>query len=94
MTIVPLRDLGSLPKASGIYLVLAANDEVVYVGQTQNIRDRWKNGHHKLADIVSEYGNDIRIKCVAIPQWLLNRAEHSAILRHKPKLNRRTPPIV
>ena len=83
-----------MPKITGIYLVRKANGDVIYIGQAQNIYSRWKNGHHKLSQIIAECGTEAYIDWVEIPTWLLNRAEHAAISFYQPKLNAKTPPIL
>lgn len=67
---------------------------VVYVGQSQNIYQRWNAGHHKLAQLLMEYGKDLSISWVELPEWLLNRAENAVIEFYKPVLNLRMPPVV
>lgn len=68
--------------------------KVIYIGQSKNIYKRWKNGHHKLATIVGEYGTDIYIEWLEIPEWLLNRVENTAISFYQPELNSKLPPII
>jgi excinuclease UvrABC nuclease subunit len=92
--VVSISHLKSLPKISGIYKVVDADGNVVYVGQAKNIYDRWNNGHHKLTEIIAEYGLAADISWVEIPEWLLNRAENAAISFYQPKLNLKTPPVV
>jgi excinuclease UvrABC nuclease subunit len=75
-------------------LVRAPNGSVIYVGQSQNIYQRWNGGHHKLAQLFMEYGQDIYICWVELPEWLLNRAENAAFEFYKPVLNLRKPSIV
>ena len=91
---LPIDQLKYLPKTSGIYKVLDAKGKVIYVGQAKNIHSRWNNGHHKLSQILAECGLAARIDWVAIPEWLLNRAENAAVSFYKPKLNSKTPPVV
>jgi excinuclease UvrABC nuclease subunit len=83
-----------LPQKSGIYLVLDQGGTVIYVGQSQNIYQRWNGGHHKLAQLLMEYGKDVFICWVELPEWLLNRAENAVFEFYKPVLNLRTPPVV
>jgi excinuclease UvrABC nuclease subunit len=92
--VISLTELRLLPPTSGIYKVLDANGSVIYIGQAKNIRDRWQNGHHKLSDIIAEYGVNVCIAWVEVPEWLLNRTENAAVSFYKPKLNLRMPPIV
>ncbi len=90
-----LSQLSALPRASGIYLVLDGAGQVLYIGQAQNIYQRWNSGHHKMAEILAlEDSATTRIQSILLPCWLLNRAEHAAIASHQPKLNQRMPPVV
>ena len=89
-----ISKLEFLPKLSGIYKVLDAEGNVIYVGQAKNIHSRWNNGHHKLSEIIAEYGMTVCIEWVVVPEWLLNRAENAAVSYYQPKLNLKTPPIV
>lgn len=91
---VSLAELDQLPETSGIYLVTTAEGVVVYVGQSRNLYKRWKGGHHKLADLVATYGSGLLIRWVELPEWLLNRSEHSTYSSYKPAMNRCTPPVV
>lgn len=91
---VSIVELYLLPKICGIYLVCNSHDEVIYVGQAKNIHQRWKNGHHKLSKIVGECGKDAYIKCIEVPEWLLNRTENSICSFYQPKFNKRSTPVV
>jgi excinuclease UvrABC nuclease subunit len=91
---LPITQLKFLPKISGIYKVLDAKGNVIYVGQAKNIHRRWRNGHHKLSEIIAECGAEANIDWAEIPEWLLNRAENAAICFYRPKLNSKTPPVV
>jgi excinuclease UvrABC nuclease subunit len=90
---ISIGKLDFLPEVSGVYRVLDANNNVIYVGQARNIRERWKN-HHKLKEIVALCGVDAYIDWVEIPEWLLNRVENTAVCFYQPKLNRKNPPVV
>ncbi|MCC0176169.1 GIY-YIG nuclease family protein [Waterburya agarophytonicola K14] len=90
----PITDLQSLPKISGIYKVIDADNNVLYIGQAKNIYLRWNNGHHKLGKIIARCGLDAYIVWVQIPEWLLNRAENAAIAFYQPPLNMKNSPIV
>lgn len=76
---IPITALETLPKISGIYLVKTATCEVIYIGQATNIFHRWKSGHHKLSQIIAEYGVEVFIVCIETPIWLMNRAERAAV---------------
>ncbi|MEO0803132.1 MAG: GIY-YIG nuclease family protein [Cyanobacteria bacterium J06642_2] len=91
---VSICNINLLPKASGIYKVRDPLGEVVYVGQSINIYQRWKNGHEKFPIIIERYGLESTIEWTLIPRWLLNRAENAAVAFHEPELNARTPSVV
>lgn len=82
-------DLNQLPVVSAIYRVWH-NEEIIYVGQTTNLRKRWKN-HHKLSEIIKNYGFDWTIDWVEIDPANLDRAEAFAYRYFKPKLNSKNP---
>ncbi|MGK7946932.1 MAG: GIY-YIG nuclease family protein [Microcystaceae cyanobacterium] len=92
---LPITQLNQLPTVCGIYKIVNAQGIVIYVGQSKNIYKRWKNGHHILGEIIAKYGIEgIYIEWVEVPEWLLNRAENTAVTFYKPELNSQTPPIV
>jgi excinuclease UvrABC nuclease subunit len=91
---ISIRNLQDLPKFSGIYQVIDKEGTVIYVGQAKNIYQRWKNGHHKLSEIINLCGVNAYIESIEVSENLLNRAENMAISHFRPKLNFRTPPIV
>ncbi|MGF1591274.1 MAG: GIY-YIG nuclease family protein [Pleurocapsa sp.] len=91
---IPITDLKSLPKISGIYQVIDANNNVLYIGQAKNIYTRWNNGHHKFRQILELCGVNAYISYVEIPEWLLNRAENAAIAFYQPPLNIKSPSVV
>lgn len=91
---VAITDLKSLPHICGIYKVSNAMGCIIYIGQAKNIHARWNSGHHKLGEIICEYGINVYIEWLEIPEWLLNRAENVAVSFYKPSLNLKNPPIV
>ncbi len=91
---VPITQLDQLPPCSGIYRVLDNTGTVIYIGQAQNIQHRWQQGHHKISEILACCGTTARIDWVALPPWLLNRAEHAAVAYYQPRLNTKMPPIL
>jgi excinuclease UvrABC nuclease subunit len=92
--VVLIQDLDQLPSVSGIYLVHSQYGEIVYIGQSTNIKNRWKSGHHKLSKIISFYGSDVKITWAEVPPHRLNHAEYIAIKFYNPSLNRKLPSIV
>jgi excinuclease UvrABC nuclease subunit len=91
---VPITELQNLPKICGIYKVIDANNNVLYIGQAKNIYLRWNSGHHKIGKILEICGTNAFISYVQIPEWLLNRAENAAVAFYKPLLNKKTPSVV
>jgi excinuclease UvrABC nuclease subunit len=94
MIMVSITNLKDLPAISGIYQVIDANNNVIYIGQAKNIYTRWNNGHHKMSNIMALCGVNAYIRWVEVPEWLLNRAENAAISFYLPLLNLKTPPTV
>ena len=84
-----MTDLLSLPPISAIYRVWHG-DTVVYVGQTINLKNRWKS-HHILPQLIFHYGMDWRLDWVEIDPLYLNRAEAFAYRHFRPVLNQKNP---
>lgn len=82
-------DLHELPAVSAIYRVWHG-DYVVYVGQTINLKKRWKT-HHILPKLIAQYGLDWSLDWVEVNQIYLDRAEAFAHRHFKPVLNQRNP---
>lgn len=86
---VPFQFRSKLPSASGVY-VLYLGADVLYVGQSADIRHRWKNHqvHDKLA-LASETlaSPDLRIGWLVIPKHLLSFVEIYLIGLLYPVLN-------
>jgi uncharacterized cysteine cluster protein YcgN (CxxCxxCC family) len=76
--------LYDLPKVSGIYLALASDDDVLYIGQAKNINKRWES-HHRKSDL--EKFNCTQIAWFPIQEEFLNIAERDALLQLRPLLN-------
>jgi excinuclease UvrABC nuclease subunit len=91
---VQITDIHLLPRSCGIYKVCNQAGEVLYIGQSKNIFERWKHGHHKLSEIIQLCGSNAFIGCIQVQEWLLNRAENAAISFYKPKLNSKKSPVV
>lgn len=92
---ISIQDLETLPPVCGLYLVLNEKNEVIYIGKSINIKKRWMRGHHKLNEILKNYGyENIKVRWVEIPEKRLNHAEYLAVNFYKPSLNRRKPSIV
>ncbi len=89
-----ITELEKLPKISGIYKVLDSQNNVIYVGQAKNIYERWNKGHHQLSKIIKLCGTNAYIEWIEVPEWLLNRAENTAICFYQPPLNKKNSPVV
>lgn len=87
-----LDQISELPEYAGIYVVYSGEDQVIYVGQAQNIRKRWLN-HEKKPLFDKDYP-DARIEPVELLPQYLNRAENLAYLEYKPILNVNTPSMI
>ncbi|ABW32580.1 GIY-YIG nuclease family protein [Acaryochloris marina] len=91
-----LINLDPLPEICGIYFVVTAEDEIIYVGQTTNLKNRWKDGHKVLKRMLAE-GIDptkARLEWQKFPKRLLNRVENCAVRVHQPRLNEKSPPVL
>ena len=84
-----MTNLLTLPAVSAIYRVWHSN-RVVYVGQAQNLRQRWQT-HHILPVLMMNYGTDWRLDWVEIHPLYLDRAEAFAHRHFKPVLNQMNP---
>lgn len=77
----------NLPRISGVYFVLDG-DEILYIGQSQNIRSRWMK-HHRLNQLNGMKTENILISWLKIQDLeILPVAEKSLINRLNPLLNR------
>lgn len=75
-----------LPTSPAVYFVIQDNSEVIYIGQTQNLKHRW-NSHHKIVEI-KQISGDIRIGWYVVDdKHYLQSLEKSLIDLFKPKLN-------
>lgn len=81
---VEFADRRALPRKPGVYVVSDATG-VVYVGQAQSIRDRWRN-HHRSVDLVTL--SDVRIAWTEVAS-LEERLEIEGHLtaRYRPRFN-------
>lgn len=84
-----MTDLLNLPPISAIYRVWHG-DQVVYVGQTKNLKQRWQQ-HHILPKLLAHYGMDWRLDWIAISEANLTRAEAFAYRYFRPVLNQKDP---
>lgn len=82
---VPFRSLDLLPTFAGIYFAMQ-DDEILYVGQSKNIRKRWES-HHKRNELL-EFEN-VRIHWIGSDGRPLLEQESEWIRLCNPPLNYR-----
>lgn len=80
---VKLEDRKQLPAISGIYFAMQ-QDEVLYVGLSGNIRERWKR-HHKTPELIGM--DDIKIHWIPSDGRPLIDQENEYIKRFRPPMN-------
>lgn len=92
----PLSNLNSLPKVSVIYRVINAHGKVLYVGQTKNLNQRWRNGHKALKKALALGMDSTKVFLVwrRCPKYLLNRVESCEIAFFDPPWNIKLGTIV
>ncbi len=81
---VLFSELYDLPKVSGIYLALASDNDVLYIGQAKNINKRWES-HHRKSDL--ERFNCTQVAWLPSQEEVLNITERDALLQFRPLLN-------
>lgn len=79
---VSLQEKNYLPCCSGIYFVISSANKILYIGQSENIRERWKA--HRCAKQIAPTD---RIAWWQVPKESLRNAEVLLIEQFKPKLN-------
>lgn len=78
-----------LPDSPGVYFVLGATGEVLYVGRARRMRTRWR-GHHAGERMVSQAGT---IAWLAVDdRYLLPQMEDACIEYFRPTLNKNPRP--
>lgn len=80
---VSLGDRAYLPPAAGVYIA-ATPDQLLYVGQSANMRDRWIQ-HHKLDRLTGFSG--VRLYYLLAPQGFCGQLESALIRQFAPLLN-------
>jgi hypothetical protein len=81
---LPLLDKERLPSITAVYFCLSPNNEVLYIGQTINLVNRWTQ-HHRYQHLKEIDG--VRIAWLEVPAEMLLSIEESLIDRFKPLLN-------
>lgn len=84
---VPFSSRAALPPVCGIYFVVTG-EQVVYVGLSNNIKNRWAN-HHILQRCTSlqEQGTKLSIVWFEAEECLLEEVEWQIVSRLRPTLN-------
>lgn len=82
-----LQERRSLPECAAVYFVLNSNDEILYIGGTVNLAQRWL-GHHRWTQLV-EMGDGIRLAWLECSEPALLAEIEAALIKHfQPSLNR------
>ena len=89
---VTLAELRYLPTCAGIYFVTQEGGEVVYIGQSKSIRQRWQS-HHLITELCESsdlaIARTIRVAWLAVDNTeLLTQLESVFIRFYRPRLNR------
>jgi predicted GIY-YIG superfamily endonuclease len=84
---IPYQDKAQLPRNSGIYFVTLEDNQILYIGKTNNFFTRWL-AHHKTEQLLSKYDPKklIIIYC-HFPSSSLDKIEVELIRLHKPPEN-------
>jgi len=88
LAFVALEDKDSLPNEPCVYLVLDKRGSVLYVGKSENLRQKWRS-YHKF-EALSRL-EDIRISYLKVEPDLLTRIENALIKAFSPPLNLTDP---
>lgn len=87
----PLNCARTMPMLPGVYIVYQG-EEVLYVGKTQNLQQRWK-AHHRRYQLTM-FGEGVEIAWHAMPgsdPETRTQHEQSLITTFHPRLNKQTP---
>jgi hypothetical protein len=85
-----------LPTCPGVYFAIDASGQVAYIGQSTNLRKRWRT--HSLRNEFCESGDlesqpKIKIAWLEIERELLDEIETGLIRRFRPRLNTNHVPV-
>lgn len=72
-----------LPNEPGVYFVATKKGSILYIGQSKDMRDRWKDGHHKALTCIRSGGHFIYYQYTEEPADL----EAIYIEEYEPPLN-------
>ncbi|AUB42341.1 Excinuclease UvrABC, nuclease subunit [Nostoc flagelliforme CCNUN1] len=64
----------------GIYFAISSNDEILYIGRSSNLRNRWKS-HHRAVQLKSQ-SEDIRLAWLQVDDELLLPEIEAALIEH------------
>lgn len=89
---LPLAARSRLPQIRGIYFVLNAHNEVLYIGQSKNLRSRWLNRtHHRYNELA--HLNDLRLAYLKVTgSNPLSPIERALVDYFKPRMNNKAGP--
>lgn len=88
---VSIQRTNKLPNRPGIYAVIGAEKEVLYIGRSTNLRRRWRN-HDKKKDLEGLSKKDLKIAYCEIENTvLLPIVEEFFIAQTSPRFNKTTP---
>ncbi|AFZ11326.1 helix-turn-helix domain protein [Crinalium epipsammum PCC 9333] len=88
---VPLLDRKKLHRWGGVYFVIRGEKDILYIGQSPLIKNRW-NQHHLLRKLSEDDKQQSRIYWLATDEDL-EPIEAAFIHHFRPPLNRYYPPI-
>lgn len=82
---VPLSGCSDLPYCPAVYLAVAADGEVLYIGRSVSLATRWK-GHHRKFEL--DQIGEVRIAWLSGDSQTLLSLERELIAHFEPRLNR------
>ncbi|MBH8565902.1 GIY-YIG nuclease family protein [Nostoc sp. CENA67] len=77
---VSFQERKILPASPGIYFAISSNDEILYIGRTSNLRNRWKS-HHRAVQFKSQSQN-IRLAWLQVDDETLLPEIEAALIEH------------
>lgn len=80
-----LESRRNLPNKSALYFVFDADDELLYIGKTISLVERWR-GHHRVAQL--EQLDNVRIAWMECDKELIDSSEEAFIAHFNPSLNK------
>jgi excinuclease UvrABC nuclease subunit len=82
---MPFEQRKALPRVPAVYFLIGGDSEVLYIGESYNLRSRWGH-HHCLTDYEPE--QELRIAWIEIEDDMMRgRIETALIWSHRPRLN-------